>query len=198
MRNIFFIFLLFPYCFFSQKERIKSHHNYVYDLPFESGKTVLIMQGYNGKFSHVDKYALDFRLRKGKLVCAARGGQVLKVVEHNNIGGANIKYINKGNYVVIDHGDGSFGGYWHLQQNGALVEIGDTVKTGEPIGKSGSTGFSSMAHLHFMVYSYDENGRQYTLPTLFTTKKGTRYLKSYSWIKHHLGISRHKKSRAML
>ena len=185
MRNIFFIFLLFPYCFFSQKERIKSHHNYVYDLPFESGKTVLIMQGYNGKFSHVDKYALDFRLRKGKLVCAARGGQVLKVVEHNNIGGANIKYINKGNYVVIDHGDGSFGGYWHLQQNGALVEIGDTVKTGEPIGKSGCTGFSSMAHLHFMVYSYDENGRQYTIPTLFTTKKGTRYLKSYSWVKHH-------------
>ena len=185
MRNIFFIFLLFPYSFLSQKERIESHHNYVYNLPFESDKTVLIMQGYNGKFSHVDKYALDFRLRKGKLVCAARGGSVLKVVEHNNIGGANIKYINKGNYVVIDHGDGSFGGYWHLQQNGALVEIGDTVKTGEPIGKSGSTGFSSMAHLHFMVYSYDENGRQYTLPTLFKTKKGTRYLKSYSWVKHH-------------
>ena len=185
MRNIFFIFLLFPYCFFSQQAHTGSNHNYVYDLPFESGKTVLIMQGYNGKFSHVDKYALDFRLRKGKLVCAARGGSVLKVVEHNNIGGANIKYINKGNYVVIDHEDGSFGGYWHLQQNGALVEIGDTVKTGEPIGKSGSTGFSSMAHLHFMVYSYDENGRQYTLPTLFKTKKGTRYLKSYSWVKHH-------------
>mgnify|MGYP001207099425 FL=1 len=185
MRNIFLIFLLLPYCCFSQKEHSESNHNYIYDLPFEAGKTVLIMQGYNGKFSHVDKYALDFRLRKGKLICAARGGSVLKVVEHNNIGGANIKYINKGNYVVIDHGDGTYGGYWHLQQNGAFVEIGDTVKTGEPIGKSGSTGFSSMAHLHFMVYSYDENGSQYTLPTLFKTKKGKRYLNSYSWVKHH-------------
>tara|TARA_B100000768_G_scaffold178982_1_gene195749 strand:+ start:389 stop:949 length:561 start_codon:yes stop_codon:yes gene_type:complete len=186
MRNIFFIFILFPFFYLSQKERKDSKHKHVYDLPFEAGKTVLIMQGYNGKFSHVDKYALDFRLRKGKLVCAARGGIVLKVVEHNNIGGANIKYINKGNYVVIDHGDGTYGGYWHLQENGALVDIGDTIKKGNPIGKSGSTGFSSMPHLHFMVYSYDQKGRQYTLPTLFKTKKkGNRYLKSYSWVKHH-------------
>ena len=186
MYMIFISFLVLPCLSLSQTKHSESMHKYVYELPFEAGKTVLIMQGYEGKFSHVDKYALDFRLRKGKLVCAARGGQVLKVVEHNNIGGANIKYINKGNYVVINHGDGSFGGYWHLQQNGAFVEIGDTVKTGEPIGKSGSTGFSSMAHLHFMVYSYDENGRQLTLPTLFKTKKkGIRYLKSYSWVKHH-------------
>ena len=186
MRNFFFIFILLPCCCFSQKELREPQHKYIYDLPFEAGKTVLIMQGYNGKFSHVDKYALDFRLRKGKLVCAARGGNVLKVVEHNNIGGANIKYINNGNYVVIDHGDGTYGGYWHLQQNGALVEIGDNIQAGDPIGESGSTGFSSMAHLHFMVYSYDENGRQYTLPTLFKTKKkGDRYLKSYSWVKHH-------------
>lgn len=186
MRNCFFIFILLPCCCFSQKELREPEHKYIYDLPFEAGKTVLIMQGYNGKFSHVDKYALDFRLRKGKLVCAARGGSVLKVIEHNNVGGANIKYINNGNYVVIDHGDDTYGGYWHLQQNGALVEIGDTVRKGDTIGKSGSTGFSSMAHLHFMVYSYDENGRQYTLPTLFKTKKkGDRYLKSYSWVKHH-------------
>jgi hypothetical protein len=100
MRNFFFIFILLPCCCFSQKEL--REHKYIYDLPFEAGKTVLIMQGYNGKFSHVDKYALDFRLRKGKLVCAARGGNVLKVVEHNNIGGANIKYINNGNYVVME------------------------------------------------------------------------------------------------
>ena len=166
MRNFFFIFILLPCCCFSQKELREPEHKYIYDLPFEAGKTVLIMQGYNGKFSHVDKYALDFRLRKGKLVCAARGGSVLKVIEHNNVGGPNIKYINNGNYIVLDHGDGTYGGYWHLQQNGALVEIGDTVRKGDTIGKSGSTGFSSMAHLHFMVYSYDENGRQYTLPTL--------------------------------
>jgi len=186
MRNVFFVFLLLPWLCFPQKGGAYLNHQYVYDLPFETCKTVLIMQGYNGNFSHVNKYALDFRLRKGKLICAARGGNVLKVVEHNNIGGANIKYINHGNYVVIDHGDGTYGGYWHLQQNGALVEIGDNIQVGQPIGKSGSTGFSSMAHLHFMVYSYDENGRQYTLPTLFKTKKkGARYLKSYSWVKHH-------------
>lgn len=184
MRNIFFIFTLLPYFCLSQNERTDTNHKHVYDLPFEAGKTVLIMQGYNGTFSHVNKHALDFRLRKGKLVCAARAGKVLKVVEHHNEGGANLKYINKANYVVIDHGDGSYGGYWHLLQNGALVNIGDSVRTGDPIGKAGSTGFSSMPHLHFMVYSYDNKGIQYTLPTRFKTKKSIRFLRSYSFVRH--------------
>ena len=86
------------------------------------------MQGYNGKYSHKNKFALDFRLRKGKSVCAARSGKVIKMVEHNNEGGGNIKFVSKANYVVIDHGDGTYAGYWHLEQNGALVEVGDLVK----------------------------------------------------------------------
>ena len=159
-------------------------HQHIYRLPFESGKTVLIMQGYNGKYSHKNKFALDFRLRKGKPVCAARSGKVIKMVEHNNEGGGNIKFVNKANYVVIDHGDGTYAGYWHLEQNGALVEVGDIVKVGDKIGKSGSTGFSTMAHLHFMVYSYDKNGKQYTLPTLFkTNRKPSKSLRSYSLVR---------------
>ena len=104
-------------------------HHHIYALPFESGKTILIMQGYNGKYSHKNKFALDFRLRKGKPVCAARSGKVIKMVEHNNEGGGNIKFVSKANYVVIDHGDGTYAGYWHLEQNGALVEVGDISKS---------------------------------------------------------------------
>jgi murein DD-endopeptidase MepM/ murein hydrolase activator NlpD len=142
------------------------------------------MQGYNGKYSHKNKFALDFRLRKGKSVCAARSGKVIKMVEHNNEGGGNIKFVSKANYVVIDHGDGTYAGYWHLEQNGALVEVGDLVKVGDKIGKSGSTGFSTMAHLHFMVYSYDKNGKKYTVPTFFkTNRKPAKRLRSYSLVK---------------
>ena len=82
----------------------------------------------------------------------------------------NIKFINKANYIVIAHDDDTYGGYWHLEQNGALVEVGESVNAGDIIGRSGSTGFSSMAHLHFMVYSYDKKGKQYTMPTFFKTK----------------------------
>ncbi len=157
---------------------------HIYQLPFEKGKTVLLLQGYNGRFSHKNKYALDFRLRKGKIAYAARGGTVTKVVQHFSKGGPHKKYLSKGNHIIIDHGDGTYGAYWHLMKDGALVKKGDVVKTGEPIGKSGSTGYSSMAHLHFMVFRYDKNGNRKTFPTKFHTSKGIRELRSYRLYKH--------------
>jgi murein DD-endopeptidase MepM/ murein hydrolase activator NlpD len=184
MRFKLFLLMLLSHSSFAQQISFNESHQHIYRLPFESGKTVLIMQGYNGKYSHKNKFALDFRLRKGKSVCAARSGKVIKMVEHNNEGGGNIKFVSKANYVVIDHGDGTYAGYWHLEQNGALVEVGDLVKVGDKIGKSGSTGFSTMAHLHFMVYSYDKNGKQHTVPTFFkTNRKPAKRLRSYSLVK---------------
>ncbi len=54
-----------------------------------------------------------------------------------------------GNYVVIDHGDGTTSKYCHLSH--VDVNVGETVAQGQLIGKSGSTGMSRGAHLHFEV-----------------------------------------------
>ena len=108
------------------------------------------MQGYNGTFSHKKKYALDFRLRKGRKIYAARGGVVSKVVQYHNEGGAHKKYLSKGNHVIINHGDGTYAAYWHLMLNGSLVEKGDLVKTGDVIAKAGSTGY--FFHVSFTFY----------------------------------------------
>ncbi|MEI9909620.1 MAG: M23 family metallopeptidase [Bacteroidota bacterium] len=43
--------------------------------------------------------------------------------------------------------------YWHLQKDGALVNVGDTVKTGQAIALSGKTGYAAVPHLHFMVWT---------------------------------------------
>lgn len=57
------------------------------------------------------------------------------------------KLFVRGNAIVLDHGNGVFTGYWHLS---ALdVTVGQTVKTGDPLGKVGSTGLSTGAHLHW-------------------------------------------------
>lgn len=52
-----------------------------------------------------------------------------------------------GNYVRINHGDGTETIYAHLTSTS--VSVGQRVSQGQEIGKSGSTGWSTGPHLHF-------------------------------------------------
>jgi hypothetical protein len=56
---------------------------------------------------------------------------------------------NYGNTIVIDHGQGLQTFYMHLSEMD--VELGDSVRRGETIGKSGATGYSTGPHLHLTV-----------------------------------------------
>ncbi len=52
-----------------------------------------------------------------------------------------------GNYVVIDHGNGTSTLYGHMSS--VSVGVGQTVSAGQHIGNVGNTGFSTGPHLHF-------------------------------------------------
>lgn len=56
-----------------------------------------------------------------------------------------------GNYVVIDHHDGTYTLYAHGQAGSICVSPGQNVSQGQQIMKVGSTGNSTGAHLHFEV-----------------------------------------------
>lgn len=55
-----------------------------------------------------------------------------------------------GNYIEIDHGNGYYTAYGHL--NSINVTPGQTVSRGQQIAISGSTGISTGPHLHYEVY----------------------------------------------
>ena len=166
-----------------QKGKIKDDTSFVYTLPFESKKAHLIVQGYFGIFSHQERAALDFKMKRGTHILAVRDGVVIRVKEDGSKGGWSKKYRNHGNNIVIQHSDNSRSGYWHLQKDGALVNVGDTVKQGQLIGLSGKTGYAATPHLHFIVWGVDSRGQWQQIATRFQTKKGVKYLKPWKWYK---------------
>jgi murein DD-endopeptidase MepM/ murein hydrolase activator NlpD len=56
-----------------------------------------------------------------------------------------------GNYIQIDHGDGTSSGYGHIVNGGILVRRGQQVSAGQQIARVGSTGASTGCHLHFII-----------------------------------------------
>jgi murein DD-endopeptidase MepM/ murein hydrolase activator NlpD len=148
---------------------------YVYTIPYQEGKQFGIGQAYGGKFSHFIKgatHAIDFTMEEGTPICAAREGLVLFVKDNSSKHGKTMKYQEYGNFITIYHKDGSMANYFHLKKNGSKVKVGDKVSAGEVIALSGNTGWSSGPHLHFQVYSYDEDMEVKSIPTKFRQEDG--------------------------
>lgn len=56
-----------------------------------------------------------------------------------------------GNSIVLDLGDGQFANYAHLKAGSLRVEVGDTVRRGQPMALIGNSGDAREPHLHFQV-----------------------------------------------
>ncbi len=165
-----------------KRGKVQTDNSFIYKLPFAVGNKFLLIQAYNSKMSHKNELSLDFKMKKGSKVCAARGGIVTAMRKDSDRGGLKDEYLNEGNHIIIQHDDGSTAWYWHLQKDGALVNIGDTVQSGQLIGYSGNTGYTAFPHLHFQVY--DKEGKN--IPTRFYTKKGVIYLRPAKWYKRKI------------
>jgi murein DD-endopeptidase MepM/ murein hydrolase activator NlpD len=144
---------------------------YLYIFPFDPTVPSRLSQGYNGSFSHVGEYALDFLLEPGTQVCAAREGVVVAIKSDFESGGPDPSLRSMANYVKIYHRDGTFADYVHLLPGGVLVAVGEEVHAGDVIGLSGNTGYSTRPHLHFAVHRPTMFGSE-TIPTLFYGENG--------------------------
>ncbi|MDX1545507.1 MAG: peptidoglycan DD-metalloendopeptidase family protein [Rhodothermales bacterium] len=121
-----------------------------YLLPYARGTSHRVVQAFGGAFSHTAgwHYSYDFAMPIGTPVHAARAGTVVHVEEAFEDGDTALGHEN---YIIVDHGDGTFARYLHLTRGGALARPGQRVTAGQPIARSGNTGFSTLPHLHFDV-----------------------------------------------
>ncbi|MES2893580.1 MAG: M23 family metallopeptidase [Bacteroidota bacterium] len=154
--------------------------SYVYRLPYDSNTSHVVVQGYFSPYSHNDRAAIDFKMKRGTRILAARSGVVIKTKSDGTRGGAKMKYRADGNHIIIQHGNEARSSYWHLETNGIKVNVGDTVQEGQFIGLSGKTGYALFPHLHFSVSRNDgSNGSWMQTGCRFRTSKGIVYLRPF-------------------
>jgi murein DD-endopeptidase MepM/ murein hydrolase activator NlpD len=82
---------------------------------------------------------VDFSVPAGTAVLASNAGLAVLAEEH----------FFGGRSLVLDHGEGLYTMYFHLQES--LVQPGQRVTQGELIGRVGSTGRATGPHLHWGV-----------------------------------------------
>jgi murein DD-endopeptidase MepM/ murein hydrolase activator NlpD len=88
----------------------------------------------------------------GTAIHAVRDGRVMDIEEDFNKGGTNFeKFADKANHVRVLHPDGTMALYAHLDLASVNVRLGQKIRAGQKIARSGNTGFSSGPHLHFAI-----------------------------------------------
>jgi murein DD-endopeptidase MepM/ murein hydrolase activator NlpD len=126
-----------------------------YVLPYPVGETHTVFQGNCATLSHLPdtryRYAYDFAMTVGSRVAATSDGVV--VAAEKSFPNSTLTPEEE-NYICLSHGDGRWSYYSHLDQNGVFVEVGDNVRQGQLIGRSGKSG-TAVAHLHFQVFLAD-------------------------------------------
>lgn len=94
-----------------------------------------------------DPFTRDLSFHDGIDISAPYGSPVIATGKGKVIFSGWDKYY--GNCVRIDHGGGLVTVYGHLQKT--TVDVGDVVTKGAEVGKLGSTGRSTGAHVHYEV-----------------------------------------------
>jgi len=137
------------YVFWGGTNRFQNYHyayanqRYAYDfVKVQNNSTYSDLPTRNGNY-----YAF------GETIVAPCHGTVVTIEDGivDNTPGEMNENQPAGNYIVIAHAHNEFSFIAHFECNSILVNVGDTVVTGQPIGRCGNSGNSSEPHIHFHV-----------------------------------------------
>lgn len=156
-----------PGYFLGIEQDVEEQFGASYLLPIPDTLPIYVIQGNFGAFSHRPEfggqYAWDFVTQEeaGFDVLAARGGMVRAVHSDSDTVCSGLDVHADGtpllncwtyaNYVLLDHGNDESSLYLHLAPGTVTVAAGEVVQRGQLLGTAGTTGWSTLIHLHFQV-----------------------------------------------
>lgn len=140
-----------------------SKSGYISPIPGTSGKNITC-----GFYGYANHGGADFGGHYGEPVVAVKAGTVVtstaitgSIKNYNSSGNVIGSYSSYGEYIIINHHDGTMTLYAHGKPGSRLVKEGDKVKQGQQIMTVGNTGnvyprpsssnYKGGAHLHFEV-----------------------------------------------
>lgn len=121
-----------------------------YQLPLAAGVSWRITQSPNGGFSHWGRtaQAYDIAPQGARCVVAMRGG-IVHAFDHGYRQTPHLRIF--GNYVTIQHDNGEYSHYAHLETGTFVVKTGQRVEQGQALAMAGNSGYSFGTHLHVQV-----------------------------------------------
>lgn len=169
----------FRYIWMPGPYKVNHSWGYVYDLPYETGKSFNVIQGYGGSFSHSgnNQNCIDFDMPIGTKILASREGTVVGIKDDSKVGGSDPGFKKHGNFVLVRHSDGTYAEYYHLDHKGVRVKVGQRVSKGQLLGLSGNTGYSTTPHLHTSVFKCVDGSTRQTYKVKYRTTQGNKTLK---------------------
>ncbi len=114
---------------------------------------------------------IDFPMPNGTPIISAVNGKVVAVTRDIAKGeGVAIissdRFDYKGQECLLDTI------YWHLMDKSIVVNVGDTVVIGQPLGLSNNTGQTTGPHLHFSIIPMATDGSRRALAGIGNGYKG--------------------------
>jgi murein DD-endopeptidase MepM/ murein hydrolase activator NlpD len=111
---------------------------------------------------HKDKFehAIDIFVPVETEIIAVQDGTVIEIIDGNDLYGQNDEYVDKMNYFSILHENNEVSQYVHILKYSLLemnIKVGDKVKKGQVLGKTGRNGYMSHDHLHFVIFKIENS-----------------------------------------
>lgn len=106
---------------------------------------------------------IDIAGPTGTPIAAVRNGKVIRSEVNGSL------TSGYGNYVEVEHADGTITGYAHLDTR--RVQVGQVLAQGQVLGTLGSTGGSTGPHLHLSVFTSKSGQGANPIPYLATVQR---------------------------